>query len=542
MPKSDSKVHHSSNVPSSTCRWKAFHQFVLGRKLSKPAVLSATNFPDAGEICMCQSRLYLRSSEVGEKDISRALCELLGLELNVYLFIELDGFSRKGGLRLVSLLTSLLKLFDQRLTVLFVSETKVDFKLVEELIEKEYKYDQISNKKVCKSEEEVYKKSKSDEFNFSHKESLQIADLKNQVSSLEIKSGEDQASFKLAIDELNEKVCNLTSENKDLLKSSADKIEAVKRFELQNKEVEAEVKELRIKNRESSDSANEHLEERNLRLKQLEGEEEKVAHLRNVLNDKDSKIEELEKFSTELKVQITGNKYVADELKKEKAKNEELYHAKKNLEELLVKAAEESALKSQDLEEKHKKMLSLESAVQRLEGRVDEQERLAEQGRLAEQARLAAQERLDEQGRLAEQEKLAEQERLAEQGRLTEQERLTEDGRLADKDMLVEQDKAVNMNEENKAAVEIIQEKILRSRGLFPLAGSSEIVHRSISSLRCDIKYSAVASGLCECTVSVVRGAVAQISSLNTFKGKGTSKQKSKQNAFDDYLSLLLNH
>jgi len=261
------------------------------------------------------------------------------------------------------------------------------------------------------------------------------------------------------------------------LKSSADKIEAVKRFEEQIKEVEAEVNELRIKNRESSDSANEHLKERNLRLKQLEGEEEKVAHLRNVLNDKDRKIEELEKVSTELKVQITGDKYVEDELKKEVAKNEELHQSKKNLEELLVKSAEESALKSRDLEEKNKKMLSLESAVQRLE----------EKGNLLP---------------------------------------LNID----------------DMNEENKAAVEIIQEKMLRSRGLFPLAGSSEIVHRSISSLKCDIKYNAVASGLCECTVSVVRGAVAQISSLNTFKGKGSSKQKSKQKAFDDYLSLLLNH
>ena len=474
MQKCDSKVHHSDNPPSSTCRWKAFHQFVLGRKLLKPAVLSSTNFPDSGEICMCQSRLYLRSSEVGEKDISRALCELLGLELNVYIFIELDGFSRKGGTRLVSLLTSLLKLFDQRVSVIFISEDKVDFKLVDKFIEKEYSYDQISNKKVRKFTGEV--SQKEEVVKSSQKDSLEIDELKQKVTDLERKARDDQATFKLSLGELNEKVSqlenvesHLTRENNALVKSLADKSEAAK-----IKELEAEVQELRLKNRETADSANEHLEERNLRLKQLGEEEEKVKHLRSALHDKDRKVEEL---SRDLKVQITGSKHVEEELNREISKNEHLQQAKKKVEELLEKSVEESAQKGQDLDEKQIKVISLESAVRTLGGK----------------SRILS----------------------------------------------VNIDK---MDEDNKVIVKIIREKMMKNQQLFPCAGSSEIIHRSISSFKCDMKYTVIASGLCECTVSVVRGVVAQISSLATFKGNGTSKQKSKQKAFDDYLSLLLNH
>ena len=94
---------------------------------------------------------------------------------------------------------------------------------------------------------------------------------------------------------------------------------------------------------------------------------------------------------------------------------------------------------------------------------------------------------------------------------------------------------------ESKAKFKDIKEDIKKTQLMFPKAGSAEILHRGIKRLLCTEIYNPLVAGGYECVVSIVRGSLLAFSSLSSFKGRGTSKNKAKVQAFDSYLSLLLN-
>ena len=97
-----------------------------------------------------------------------------------------------------------------------------------------------------------------------------------------------------------------------------------------------------------------------------------------------------------------------------------------------------------------------------------------------------------------------------------------------------------DLDEDGRATIQIIKDDIKKIQASFPVAGSSEIIHRSIKSFMCNIRYDKLEMGW-ECTASVVTSSLVKLSCFSTFKGKGSSKQKAKQKAFDDLLSLILN-
>ena len=89
--------------------------------------------------------------------------------------------------------------------------------------------------------------------------------------------------------------------------------------------------------------------------------------------------------------------------------------------------------------------------------------------------------------------------------------------------------------------LKLLQEGLRRNQEQYPTAGSCEILHRCIKPLLCEETYSVLDSVGFECSLSVVRGFVKTASSPSSFKGTGTSKKKAKNNAFNTYLSFLLN-
>ena len=485
LPKSDTKVHCPlAKSHSSSCKWNEIHELSSERKLSKPmpAVLSIANFPDSGDICVCQPRLYLRSSDFGDKDFSRPICELLGLESMTLLYIELDGFSRKGSLRLLSLMKSVLKQFDHRLTVIFLSEKCVALEAIQQYIEKEYDFDNFSNKKVCTFGRGNDRLSNKVEIS-DHEKDLEISALNNKICAFEklVKENEDLNEVK--VDLLNEKISKLLTSELTLMKENKaleidldEKSDVIKRLNKNTEGLEAVIEDLKVKNREKTILANEHLNERNEKLKQKEEGDQKLTSLTEVLNVKDRRLEKLENDCEEMKKQIKLSQNIEEKFNKEISRNEEFQTSVINLKSSLDLSKKDNVMKSTQLDTKQGRIFELESMVEVLKG-------------ANHQPSTNLLQDLDEDGR---------------------------------------------------ATIQIIKDDIKKIQASFPVAGSSEIIHRSIKSFMCNIRYDKLEMGW-ECTASVVTSSLVKLSCFSTFKAKGSSKQKAKQKAFDDLLSLILN-
>ena len=103
----------------------------------------------------------------------------------------------------------------------------------------------------------------------------------------------------------------------------------------------------------------------------------------------------------------------------------------------------------------------------------------------------------------------------------------------------VESKKPAGKNDDINS-VKNVQEEMLKNQRLFPMAGASEIIRRSLKSFCCLENFVVLESGLFECTVNVVKGSVSGIEQLSPFKGAGKSKKRAKVDAFESYLSSIL--
>ena len=481
---------------NKSCKWGAMHQYCLKRRSEEPAVVNVMNFPDSGETCDCNPRLFLKSVDVNEKDFSKVLCELLGLDKS-YLFIETDGLTRNGVLRLVSILTSMKQLFDNRLAILLVSEEKLNVEEVKKWVEREYNFtDRDFDLKKLKSSEfastrnsekkthidEDLKKTTESE-NSSDKDT-EIRRIKNELISLENKSLEDEAKYKKRIDEINEKNKELLVNQNRLEQSLVEKSEALQNLKSNLDQAVMSNKDLLCQNKDIKILANEHLDERNLRLKELESKREEIAITSNILTGKDETISNLKLKCAELNDQNQGRKCLEDQVQKEQVTNKKL---RKEIDELQV-------LSNQRLEERNSFCQEVQETKEKLSGL---------QASLTEfESKYSALEGKSEGQKI----------------------NITED-----------------LDLESKAKFKDIKEDIKKTQLMFPRAGSAEILHRGIKRLLCTEIYNPLVAGGYECVVSIVRGSLLAFSSLSSFKGRGTSKNKAKVQAFDSYLSLLLN-
>ena len=317
-----------------------------------PEVLNLVEFPASCHICKCSAAsLYLKSKDISERDYSKQLCNLLSMEKSK-LYIELDGLTKKAWTRLVALLTSARRLFDQRLTIILFSEKSVKDESLNKIINKEIKYKEISESNSKKSrdvmrsdcsdtemqrlrsEVSAIKEQHELESKLSQK---QIENLKVENEKLSLGQGKAKIevdnlessiiSMKEQQDDLKEELKEVTAKNKDLSKRHHDVKEKseetgninenlnvelkslklklmevtnehhslqVKNDDLQQKfeEISASHKNLELKNQEASKLANEMLQERNSILSKLEHSENRASDLVNALKKKEAECKE----------------------------------------------------------------------------------------------------------------------------------------------------------------------------------------------------------------------------------------------------------
>lgn len=463
VSKVDQSVQESCKSKINKCQWDNVHQFSLHRKKKKPAVICLVNFPDSGEICGCYSKLVLRSSDINSKDFSKQLCTLLGMDES-YLFIEGDGLTKKGASRLSSLLSSALKLFDGRLTVVIFCEKSLSEGAIKKMVEKDFdansqgddmkspnnkklKRDSFEKKGSELKEAENIHLERSVDDKMSEKD-LHILKLKEELVSEKKKFDEKDALNKTEKEELKETLDKV-------VQAAGEEVLANQNLQEKLKAADETIKEIRKAKEEFEVLANDHLRERNFRVKEAESKEQEILGLKKVVDDKNNLINELELKCKEVDTLNESMKHLEDSLKEK------------------------------------------EIVIDTLKIQIE-----ASQGQLCIAKNV-----------------------------------LTEENQESRKQEL-ESTKPEEKNDQ-KNRVKSVQEEIKKNRSLFPKAGSSEIIRRSIKSFCCLENFLVVESGLFECTIKVVKP-VSGIEQLSPFKGSGKSKKKAKKDAFDNYLSSIM--
>jgi chromosome segregation ATPase len=319
----------------------------------------------------------------------------------------------------------------------------------------------------------------------------------------------------------------LNNTEKEELKETIDKLvkaageEVLSNQNLQEKLKAAEetIKEIRKSKEEFEVLANDHLRERNFRVKEAESKEQEILGLKKVVDDKNNLIIELElkceEVDKDTKLLQNRNKNTSGELtmkvkevetlKKDIAKDsKEKWELLQKMEGLEAKVAKLLAV----LAKKDEEIVQLNVKSKELQKKEDESRKLLAKEKEVSQGQLCIAKNL-----------------------------LTEENQESRKEEL-ESTKPEEKNDP-KNRVQSVQEEIKKNQSLFPKAGSSEIIRRSIKSFCCLENFLVVECGLFECTIKVVKS-VSGIEQLSPFKGTGKSKKKAKNDAFDSYLSSIM--
>ena len=331
--KSTQTVQSSSKARPQACAFEKVHQYLVNRKNTKPAVIGVNNFPDLSGICGCNASLLLKSVDICQKDFSRELCSLLGFYKS-YLYIESDGLTKKGVSRLLSLLTSSFKLFDNRVTIVILAEKKLNVDVLGKLMEKEFDFMDSnihdSRLKKTKASASLTDMKKHGESLISLKEpekkgekgidelieevsdkDIEIKKLKEQVERIQIKSEAEKEFSALKIKELQMNVVELSSsqsdlqtEVKDLERKLSEKNENNQNLRDKLKESIHCYEELVAKNQELQTEANNLLVEKVSNIQQLEEKQEYISRKEESFKELETKYKKLESmcFSKELEL------------------------------------------------------------------------------------------------------------------------------------------------------------------------------------------------------------------------------------------------
>ena len=293
----------SYNYKAKSCAWDPVHEYCLGRAKETPTCLEVKLSKNVTSLCSCTPVLHLAAGDLNEKDFSKNLCELLGKNCGG-MYIEVDLLNGDGEKRLISLVSKVLELFDQRLLVCLVTEKDSLVDAFSILVEGSFDFVLKKVKSVGiesvfdRGEESLAKKTRrglddDDDMMLERKNDS----LEAKIVLLETEYCELESSHEKLKEELREcKKSNLELENEVQSKNSL----------LGN--YEGKVKQLQSACIGQETLANEHLEDRNYHMKQVEIEREKVLELSLKLSENESTIAELEKECTRLKEELVAIK------------------------------------------------------------------------------------------------------------------------------------------------------------------------------------------------------------------------------------------
>ena len=256
-------------------------------------------------LCSCTPVLHLAAGDLNEKDFSKNLCELLGKNCGS-MYIEVDLLSGDGAKRLISLVSKVLELFDQRLLVCLVTEKDSLVDAYSNFVEGSFDFELKRVKSV--GIESVFDRVEKP---LSKKTRRGLDDEDDDDMLLERKNDSLEAKIVL----LETEYCELESKHEKLKEELREchKSNSELETEVQSKKsllgnYEAKIKQLQSACIDQETVANEHLEDRNYHMKQVEIEREKVLELSLKLSENQSTIEELGKECTRLKEELVAIK------------------------------------------------------------------------------------------------------------------------------------------------------------------------------------------------------------------------------------------
>ena len=467
------------------------HEKLNLRNNTKPAIIGLSCFSDSSQLCGCCSSLFLSSTDVNDRDFSRELCLILGLDRSC-VYIEADGLTKLGLSRLISLLESAMEHLDSRVTFIILSDKNVNSVSLQKIIELKFSLPKNKNKskRFKPNAASVTNLEKMDDFvdefvtSFSSNEMSdkeKIKKLEEEIEIFKSKSESEKAFNVLKIEEL-EMIVSKCSSRKDNLEREVEGLKSglMEKSE-DNEELKIEVDDLKRRLLEKS--------------KDILNFEVKEGVLKNSLSEEKKSNQDLQNTAFDLKsnLEIKSNNYQELSLQMTEIKNEN--------QEI------RSTFTTLKAAENEKYELFLNEKVQQmsvLQCHLDEKAENIKELEIRLKSAVAKCESQDLNSN-------------------------NESSGLVLKD--------VDLNPKMTA----LQEDIRKVQNKYSTASPSEVIRRSIKSFGCKVDFKQLDAGEFECCITVTDGVVLECPVVTSFKGIGTSKKKFKNDAFGKYLMILIN-